>query len=135
MPKVACIDCGKIRNVNYSVMKRPNYKGRCKKCDGKYHKNLFPSTPINEHRHKDTFGYILVQLSPEDFFYPMAWKGGYVKEHRLVMAKSLGRCLWNWEVVHHKNGIKDDNRIKNLELETSGSHVAWHNSHGAYRGR
>jgi hypothetical protein len=79
-------------------------------------------------------GYVAVLVPKDDPMRCMAWKGrkqpGYVFEHRLVMAKHIGRPLLASETVHHRNGIRTDNRIENLELWV-GNHGKGQRSHEA----
>lgn len=45
--------------------------------------------------------------------------GGYKFEHIIVMEEYLGRKLFPGETIHHKNGVRNDNRLENLELKAS----------------
>jgi len=74
----------------------------------------------------DKKGYRLTWISKDNFFFSMAQQrcvgGGYVLEHRLIMAKHLKRNLHRWEIVHHINHNKSDNRIENLQLVSDDRH-------------
>lgn len=74
------------------------------------------TTPIGTRKvRKD--GYIAVKVP----------RGVFEFEHRVVMESALGRKLTKGETVHHKNGVRTDNRIENLELwyaQPSGQRVA-----------
>lgn len=68
------------------------------------------STRIDQH------GYIVEKVGRDSPHAPMANQKGWALQHRVVMARKMGRMLTPKETVHHINGIRDDNRPENLEL-------------------
>lgn len=97
-----CARCGK-------VMPFTRYR------DQRYCSKECRTLPIG-HAKQTTGGYIKIKVGKE---HPYADKRHYVMEHRLVMEQSIGRVLEPYERVHHKNAIRHDNRLENLELWTA----------------
>lgn len=121
------------------------YIGDCERCGAKYVSNIFhkkqkkhcsrscalkaanevnpghflggkPGTNWKGGKIKGRGGYIWVWNPDAAQRHRPGTKKRYVLEHRLVMEETLGRPLQKNEQVHHKNGIRDDNRAENLEL-------------------
>jgi hypothetical protein len=84
--------------------------------DGKKLRDFIPNGRRPLGWRKELAGYILIR-APED--HPHARNDGSIYEHRLVMEQHLGRYLTAGEVVHHINGVRDDNKIENLQLRRS----------------
>jgi len=118
--KIKCDWCGKvIIRKKGRVGKLPHHFCDRKCCYKWKSKHLIreKSPTWKGGRYHTTDGYIKVYA----FEHPNNVTG-YVWEHRLVMEKKLGRYLTKDEIVHHLNGIKDDNREENLLVTTRKRH-------------
>jgi len=122
---VLCPECSEGRWVILSAIKRPDYTGLCHHCNASVHGGKRLKT---KGRWTTGQGYVMRLLQPDNFLFAMAGADGYVGEHRLVMAQSLGRCLHSWEIVHHRGirvkGIENrsDNLIDNLQVVSDDRH-------------
>lgn len=123
-----CPLCEKGRWVQSGSSRRPGHTGHCSRCHNKLRNNKGENNPAWKGEGISGKWYKNVMLEPSSPFFAMATSCGRkgrksraVREHRLVVAQHLGRCLLPWEIVHHKNGDKRDNRIENLELLPSQS--------------
>jgi hypothetical protein len=74
------------------------------------------------HTKKLANGYVLAYAP----LHPRSQRTGYVMLHTVIMERHIKRYLNADEVVHHRNHIRDDNRIENLELMKKTDHMRMH---------
>ena len=120
---VTCHHCGEDFPANNTVAYRRKFCGR--KCANRHKYSEKNDNRARGETHWNwkggrsitSNGYVALKMHD----YSSSDKNGNVLEHRYVMEQHLGRSLSSRETVHHLNGVRDDNRIENLEL--------WHKKH------
>src|SRR3990167_10552590 len=126
-----CLKCDKEIKVTFKMLQRGRGRFCSRSCASSLNFMEKKNPRWNNGRTIHEAGYILVKAPQE---HPYKTKTGYIREHRLVMEKHLGRYLLLTEDIHHKNGIKIDNRIENLELVLDRSeHLRIEHREGKYK--
>lgn len=98
-----CVACGKMVWKNSTL---------CLSCLGLKNRGEY-NVNWTGGKHLTSQGYIVILQRD----HPRAKSnGGYVFEHILKMEEKIGRYLEKGENIHHINGLRNDNRIENLEL-------------------
>lgn len=128
----SCLGCGKFRWVQLRNGEPQSL--RCHPCGAVYRVTAKKGSWASREKHPrwkggkhlSSNGYVQIVVPLDSPYLPMADERGRVYEHRLVLAKHLGRCLEPDEEVHHLNGDKHDNRLSNLQLFSKGEHSREH---------
>jgi len=123
------VDCGETRLIDARQFRVRCFRCSCRLNGARINALDAPRSSGKEHHfYKQGFtlngaGYKIITLPRTHPFRKMADRNGRIREHRLIMAQHLGRFLERWEVVHHKNRNKQDNRLENLELVSKETHA------------
>lgn len=116
--EVACSVCGEIIIRHRSSIKKDIFCSR-----GCYAKHL--SVSMTGDLHPRWNGGI---YSPGGYVF-VRTNGRYVQKHRQVVEEHMNRPLKSDEIIHHVNGIKNDNRIGNLQVVNRAEHLLIHDPH------
>lgn len=108
---VKCAICGKKIYVQKNQLQRGEGKTCSWECRNEYVSNKLSKELEKTAKWVGNHGYVV-------------W--GKRLEHRVVMEQYLGRSLESHEQVHHRNGVRTDNRLENLELVSSRNHHVHH---------
>lgn len=120
--ETTCRECGEPLMVPRGRFNQAAKRGQSLFCSGacagkalRYTRTKPVGRPRGEEgvRWRAANGYVYVWLTDDD------GRRRSFAEHRVVMERALGRKLRRHETVHHKNGIRTDNRVENLELWAS----------------
>lgn len=118
------------RNPKYCSFKCSGFARKDKPLSMKHKKRIQNAVPKREKSHlwkggkRITWSNYIQIYQPE---HPNTDNRGYIREHRLVMEKYLGRYLKSSEVVHHVDGDTKNNNINNLMLfRSNAEHRAYH---------
>lgn len=115
--KTRCMDCG--TPIGRSAK-------RCRVCDNKWRSIRYRgegSPNWKQGRTVDTSGYVLIRVKPDTH---KVGAGAYRREHHVVWEKAHGKPVPKGWIIHHLNGIKDDNRPENLAAVSRREHHVRH---------
>ncbi len=130
---VTCPTCSKVRTFPLYTMRQqmqlPHFNGQCIQCGQLNTRAAVRRTLRRKFKGKTRIvstGYVAISssaipLADLELFEAMRGKASYVFEHRLVLARKLGRPLKSNECVDHKDGNKQNNKLRNLRLYRKGT--------------